>query len=102
MMTDDDISRAIPSEPIEPSPEFQARVMRQIRRQAETRPSIPFPWRRALLIPLALGAALVAPLVRPEIATEGPAAITWLWCLAAVAASVGAVLLPLRFLRPRP
>ena len=100
-MTEDQIKRGLLLEPVEPSAAFQARVMRQIRQEAATPPPIPFPWRRALWIALALIAGLVAALVQPEVATEGQVADQWLWCMVAAAGSVGAAIVPLWLLRLR-
>ncbi len=100
-MTEDQIRRGLVLEPVEPSAAFQARVMRQIRQEAATPPPIPFPWRRALWIALALIAGLVAALVQPEVAAEGQVADQWLWCMVAAAGSVGAAIVPLWLLRLR-
>ena len=100
-MTEDQIKRGLLLEPVEPSAAFQARVMRQIRQEAATPPPIPFPWRRALWIALALIAGLVAALVQPEVAAEGQVADQRLWCMVAAAGSVGAAIVPLWLLRLR-
>ena len=100
-MTEDQITRGLLLEPVEPSAAFQARVMRQIRQEAATPPPIPFPWRRALWIALALIAGLAAALVQPEVAAEGQVADKWLWCLGAAAGSVAAAIVPLWLLRLR-
>ncbi len=59
-MTDDPIDRAMTSEtPIEPSPDFTARVMRAVRREAEKNEGLPFPWRLAAVPAAVATAALV-------------------------------------------
>jgi hypothetical protein len=99
-MTEDQITRGLLLEPVEPSAAFQARVMRRIRQEAATPPPIPFPWRRALWIALALIAGFTAALVQPEVA-EGQIADKWLWLLGAAAGSAAAAILPVRLLRLR-
>jgi len=100
-MTEDQVERGLFLEPVEPSAAFQARVMCRIRQEASTPPPIPFPWRRASWIALALIAGLAAALVQPEVAAEGQVADEWLWCLGAAAGSVAAAIMPLWLLRLR-
>jgi len=100
-MTEDQIKRGLLLEPVEPSAAFQARVMRRIRQEAATPPPIPFPWRRALWIALALVAGFAALLFQPEAAVEGQIAHQWLWLWGAAAGSVGVAFLPLWLLRLR-
>ena len=98
-MTGDQVERGLLLEPVEPSAAFQVRVMRRIRQEAATPPPIPFPWRRALWIALALIAGLAAALVQPEAAAEGQVADKWL--LVAAAGSVATTIVPLWLLRLR-
>jgi len=100
-MTEDQIRRGLLLEPVEPSAAFQARVMRRIRQEAATLPPIPFPWRRALWIALALVAGFAALLFQPEAAAESQIADKWLWLWGAAAGSVGVAFLPLWLLRLR-
>jgi hypothetical protein len=100
-MTEDQIKRGLLLEPVEPSAAFQARVMRRIRQEAATPPPIPFPWRRAVWIALALIAGLAALLIQPEVPAEARIADKWLWCFAAAAGSMAAAFLPLWLLRLR-
>ncbi len=100
-MTEDQITRGLLLEPVEPSAGFQARVMRRIRQEAATPPPIPFPWRRALWIALALIAGFTAVLVQPDVAAEGEIGDKWLWLLGAAAGSVVTAIVPLRLLRLR-
>jgi hypothetical protein len=99
-MTEDQIKRGLLLEPVEPSAAFPARVMRRIRQEAATPPPIPFPWRRALWIALALVVGFAALLVQPEVAVEGQVADQWLWWMGA-AGSVAASIMPLWLLRLR-
>jgi hypothetical protein len=75
--------------------------MRRIRQEAATPPPIPFPWRRAIWIALALIAGFAAALVQPEVAAESRVADKWLWCFGAAAGSLAAAFLPLWLLRLR-
>ena len=100
-MTEDQIKRGLLMESVEPSAAFQARVMSRIRQEAATPPPIPFPWRRASWIALALAAGFAAALVQPDVATEGQVADQWLWLLGAAAGSVGAAIVPLWLVRLR-
>lgn len=97
-MTEDEITRSLQAEPIEPSAAFQARVMIRIHEEATAPPPIPFPWWRGLWIALALAAGLAAPIVRPE-TSMGHLASKWMWCLGASAGSVVIVFAVRRFSR---
>lgn len=101
IMTEEEITRSLQTEAIEPSADFQSRVMRQIRREAELPPPIPFPWRRASWIAAALAAGLAAPLFEPELIAERTGDVNWLWCLGAVAASALAASAPRRLMELR-
>lgn len=100
-MTEDQIKRGLLLEPVEPSAAFQVRVMRRIRQEAATPPPIPFPWRRALWIALALVVGFAALLIQPEVAAGGQVADQWLWWMGAAAGSLAAATLPLCLLRLR-
>ncbi len=100
-MIEDQIKRGLLLEPVEPSGAFRARVMRRVRQEAATPPPIPFPWRRAVWIALALIAGLTALIAQPGVAVEGQVADQWLWCMGAAAGSVAAALVPLWLLRLR-
>ncbi len=100
-MTEDQIDSALHLEPVEPSAVFQTRIMRRIRQEAATPPPIPFPWRRAVWIALALVAGFATALVQPEVAAASRIHDKWLWCLGAAAGSAAAAILPLRLLRLR-
>ncbi|MFB3779156.1 MAG: hypothetical protein ACE141_16180 [Bryobacteraceae bacterium] len=100
-MTEDPIERGLLMETIEPSAAFQSRVMRRVHQEAATPPPIPFPWRRGLWIALALVAGLVALLLEPEAAVEGPFPDEWLWLMGAIAGSLAASFLPVWLLRLR-
>ena len=100
-MTEDQITRGLLLEPVEPSAAFQARVMRRICQEAATPPPIPFPWHRASWIALALFAGFTAAFVQPEVAAEGQIADKWLWLLGAAAGSAAAAIVPVRLLRLR-
>ena len=110
-MIDDDIDRVLSSDDsIVPSSGFAASVMEEVRRDAETPPPIPFPWKRALpgLIYCmgAMVALLIMSLSRPGRGTEFSTSLTPIldvandaglgWIALALVVSLVSVLVSLR------
>ena len=104
-MSTDPIDQALRDEPqITPSAGFSARVMRSVRREADRRQALPFPWK-----PLAAGVAVSAALALAGALTgeappqvPAPEGLTYLapalaWLSTALVASLGSAWWSVRF-----
>ena len=103
-MNQDTLDQALRNEPeITPSPGFSHRVMRSVRREADLRQAIPFPWK-----PIAAGLAVTTALTlagalgggappAPALPADLAAGLGWL--STTLAASLGLVWWSVRFAR---